>query len=92
MTEEQEKIIDVALWSWVILSPHERRDKYKDLMRVIRTVAAESRIEGIEEGWNMATTSFQLIERELTNALAGAMGRAETILRKKVGLFKEQKG
>ena len=59
MTEEQEKIIDVALWSWVILSPHERRDKYKDLMRVIRTVAVEVWKEGIDEMLDAAIKEVQ---------------------------------
>ena len=49
MTEEREKEIDVALWTWVVLPPHERRKKYKDITKLIRTIVTESRKEGFEE-------------------------------------------
>ena len=48
MTEDREKEIDVALWTWVILPPHERREKYKDLMKVIRATADESFRDGVK--------------------------------------------
>lgn len=61
MTEEQEKEIDVALWSWVILTPHERRRKYKGLMKLIRTVVAEARKEGYQQAIDDAISGRLII-------------------------------